>query len=411
VRSALAFPPLRRIVIAYTANRLGSWIGLVALSLAVYNHTHSTLAVAGLLLAWQALPAFLVPAVVARVEASARRHELSGLYFFEALATAAIAVLLSHFWLPALLLLAVLDGTAALAASSLLRAEVARVGREQDAQEGEGRANAALNIAFSLAFVAGPVFGGVMTAAIGAPTALFVDVASFAVCGALLLDLHPHVEEAAGESVRARLAAAWRHINEVPSLRALLATEFVALMFIQSSGPIEVSYAKATLHGGDQGYGLLVTAWGAGAVLASLIFARIGRRALGATLSVGVFALGAAYVGFAAAPSLALACVASFVGGMGNGVDWPSLVSLVQRLSPPQLHGRLMGAIESLASLSLAFALPLGGALVALSSTRIAFLILGVGATGTAIAFVRLTLTGLRGHVEDGLQAHPAVGD
>jgi hypothetical protein len=70
-----------------------------------------------------------------------------------------------------------------------------------------------------------------------------------------------------------------------------------------------------------------------------------------------------------------------------------------------------MGAIESLASLSLAFALPLGGALVALSSTRIAFLILGVGATGTAIAFVRLTLTGLRGHVEDGLQAQPAVGD
>jgi MFS family permease len=411
VRSALAFPPLRRIIVAYTANRLGSWIGLVALSLAVYNHTHSTLAVAGLLLAWQALPAFLVPAVVARVEASARRHELSGLYFFEALATAAIAVLLSHFWLPALLLLAVLDGTAALAASSLLRAEVARVGREQDAQEGEGRANAALNIAFSLAFVAGPVLGGVMTAAIGAPTALFVDVASFAVCGALLLDLHPHVEEAAGESVRARLAAAWRHINEVPSLRALLATEFVALMFIQSSGPIEVSYAKATLHGGDSGYGLLVTAWGAGAVLASLIFARIGRRALGATLSVGVFALGAAYVGFAAAPSLALACVASFVGGMGNGVDWPSLVSLVQRLSPPQLHGRLMGAIESLASLSLAFALPLGGVLVALSSTRIAFLILGVGATGTAIAFVRLTLTGLRGHVEDGLQAQPAVGD
>jgi MFS family permease len=411
VRSALAFPPLRRIIVAYTANRLGSWIGLVALSLAVYNHTHSTLAVAGLLLAWQALPAFLVPAVVARVEASARRHELSGLYFFEALATAAIAVLLSHFWLPALLLLAVLDGTAALAASSLLRAEVARVGREQDAQDGEGRANAALNIAFSLAFVAGPVLGGVMTAAIGAPTALFVDVASFAVCGALLLDLHPHVEEAAGESVRARLAAAWRHINEVPSLRALLATEFVALMFIQSSGPIEVSYAKATLHGGDSGYGLLVTAWGAGAVLASLVFARIGRRALGATLSVGVFALGAAYVGFAAAPSLALACVASFVGGMGNGVDWPSLVSLVQRLSPPQLHGRLMGAIESLASLSLAFALPLGGALVALSSTRIAFLILGVGATGTAIAFVRLTLTGLRGHVEDGLQAQPAVGD
>ena len=70
---------------AYTANRLGTWFGVVALMVAVYDHTHSALAVAALLLAWQALPAFVVPAVVARVEASSRRCELSGLYFFEAL--------------------------------------------------------------------------------------------------------------------------------------------------------------------------------------------------------------------------------------------------------------------------------------------------------------------------------------
>jgi hypothetical protein len=168
VRSALASPRLRRILTAYTVNRLGSWVGLVALSLAVFDHTHSALAVAALLLAWQALPAFLVPALVARVEASERRGELSGLYYFEAVSTAALAVLLWHFWLPAVLLLAALDGTAALAASALLRAEVARVARAQAeeslepggadvdgaAQEAERNANAALNIAFSVALAA-----------------------------------------------------------------------------------------------------------------------------------------------------------------------------------------------------------------------------------------------------------------
>ena len=61
---------LRRIVAAYTINRLGTWFGLVALSLAVFDHTHSALAVAALLFAGQALPAFVVPALVARVEAS-----------------------------------------------------------------------------------------------------------------------------------------------------------------------------------------------------------------------------------------------------------------------------------------------------------------------------------------------------
>jgi MFS family permease len=428
VRSTLKSSRLRRILVAYTANRLGSWVGLVALSLAVFDHTHSAFAVAALLFAWQAVPALLTSAVVARVEASARRSELSGLYVFEAITTAALAILLWHFWLPAVLLLATLDGTAALAANALLRAEVARTAREEveaelgsaaatddrveaarsavppaggavgdanveDAfQEAERRANAALNVAFSVAFVAGPVIGGAVVATAGAPAALFIDVGSFLICGALLLDLHPYIEEAAGDSVRARLRAAWTHINETSALRGLLLTEAVALVFIQAAAPIEVSYVKATLHAGDRGYGLLVTAWGGGAVLASVVFARSVRRPLGAMLSVGIFALGAAFVGYALAPSLAVACVAAFVGGVGNGLEWPSLISLVQSLTPQHLHGRLMGAVESLAALGLAVGLPLGGALVALSSTRTAFLIIGVGTLATTVAFVRMTL-------------------
>ena len=210
-------------------------------------------------------------------------------------------------------------------------------------QEAERRANAALNVAFSIAFVAGPVIGGAVVAAAGAPAALFIDVGSFLICGALLLDLHPHVEEAGGDSVRARLRAAWTHINEAPALRALLLAEAVALVFIEAGGPIEVAYVKATLHAGDRGYGLLVTAWGAGAVLGSVVFARFVRRSLGVMLSAGTFALGAAFVGFALAPSLALACLAALVGGVGNGLEWPSLISLVQRLTPQRLHGRLDG--------------------------------------------------------------------
>jgi MFS family permease len=417
---------LRRILVAYTVNQMGTWLGLVALSLAVFDHTHSAFAVAALLFAWQAVPALLASAVVARVEASRRRSALSRLYVFEAVATAALAVLLWHFWLPAVLLLAALDGTAALAASALLRAEVARVARDEvsgqsasgvgpaesleaDAQEAERKANAALNVASSVAFVAGPVVGGLVVATIGAPTALFVDVGSFLICGALLIDLHPYIEEAGGDSVRARLRAAWAHINATPLLRRLLLTEAFALVFIQAGGPIEVSYAKATLHAGDRGYGLLVSAWGAGAVLASVIFARSLHRPLGAMLSTGIFALGAAFVGFALAPSLAVACVASFVGGFGNGLEWPSLISLVQRLTPQHLHGRLMGTVESLGALCLAIGLPLGGLLVALSSTRVAFLVIGSGAVATTAAFVRLTMTGLEPVTQDSSDAPAAA--
>jgi len=140
---------------------------MVALSVAVYDHTHSAVAVAAMLVSGQVLPAFAVPALIARVEASTRRRELSALYLFEAAATCALAVVLWHFWLPAVLLLVALDGTAALAAGALLRTAAARAAREEHAAsrgggadpEGEAAAeqsaNAAINVAFSTTFVLG----------------------------------------------------------------------------------------------------------------------------------------------------------------------------------------------------------------------------------------------------------------
>jgi len=393
-------------------NRLGTWLGVVALMLAVFDQTHSAVAVAALLLAGQALPAFAVPAVVARVESSTRRRELSALYFFEAVVTAMLAVLLWHFWLPAVLLLAALDGTAALAASALLRAEVARAARELDVeaqpdgatpqdesrepevQAAEQSANAALNVAFSGTFVVGPVLAGAIVATAGASTALFIDVGSFLICGALLIDLHPYVQVAGGASVGARLRAAWTHINGMPMLRGLLLVYAFALIFFESAAPIEVTYAKATLRVGDSGFGLLLTAWGLGAVLGSIVFARALRRPLGPMLSAGVLAIGLAYFGFTAAPSLVPACIAALVGGIGNGVELPSSISLVQRLSPRRLHGQMMGAVESLNALCVAVGLSLGGVLVALSSPRAAFLVIGVGLTLTSVGLLLVTRVG-----------------
>ena len=395
--SPLSSPRLRRIITAYTVNRLGTWFGLLALVIAVFDHTHSALAVAALLFAGQALPAFAVPALVARAEASRGHSELTALYAFEAVVTAGLAVLLWHFSLPAVLVLVTLDGTAALAASALLRAEVARAQREIELgtgdtrHEAERKANAALNVAFSTTFVLGPVLGGAVVAAAGAPAALFIDVGSFLACGALLVDLHPHVEEAGGDSVRARLRAAWRHVNEAPSLRALLLAEAVALIFIETGAPIEVTFVKGTLHAGDRGLGLVLTMWGAGAVLGSVVFARLIKLPLGAMLGAGTLGIGGAYLGLAAAPTLGLACVAALVGGIGNGLQWPSLISLVQKLTPENLHGRMMGAVESLGAVCLAIGLSLGGLLVALSSPRVAFLVVGLGAVVTTAALLRLS--------------------
>jgi hypothetical protein len=422
VKFALGSLRLRRIIVAYTVNRVGTWIGIVALTVAVYEHTHNALAVAAMLTAAQALPAFAVPGLVARVEASRRRGELSGLYVFEALATAGLVIFVSQFSLVALLVLVTLDGTAARAAQALLRAEVARVAREDAAplRSGEGdpqadtaageaerAANAALNMAFSATFVSGPVVAGILVAGAGAPVALIVDVVSFLICAALLTDLRPHIDEAGSDTVRNRLRTAWRHINETPALRTLLLAEMVALVFFETGAPIEVAYAKETLHAGARGFGLLLTTWGAGTVIGSIFFARSMKRPLGYLLSGGTLAVGIGYAGFAAAPSLLLACGAALVGGIGNGTELPSLFSLVQIQTPPNLHGRLMGAVESISALCPLIGLPLGGALVVLTTPRAAFLIVGVGTALSALVLLHSVRGGNPTRAGDGAVHQP----
>jgi MFS family permease len=411
--SPLRHSELRRIVAGYTVNRLGTWFGFIALAVVVFDHTHSAIAVASLLLASQVLPALIVPALVARVETSTRRGELSRLYLFEAATTAAlIALVLWQFSLPAILLLVALDGTAALAASALLRAAAARSAREwvrtsepgndagESAQEltaaAERRANAALNIGFAVTFTLGPALAGVVVPTLGASAALAIDMVSFAICGALLIDLRPQVQDAETDSVRARVKAAWRYINEAPTLRRLLITQAIAFIFFEFSPPIEVAYAKVSLHAGDEGYGVLLGVWGLGVALGSVVFARSIDRSLKVLLSASTFAVGFAYLGWWLAPTLGLASAAGFVGGVGNGVQWAALISAVQRLTPENLQGRLMGAVESLGAIFPAFGYVLGSAITALASPRIALLVAGVGVTICTIAFIQIPLAAKR---------------
>jgi MFS family permease len=424
-----ASPRLRRILLAYTVNELGTWFGYVALAVAVWDHTHSAIAVSALFIAGRLLPALLTPALVARSEASERRGGLSRLYTIEVLTSIALALQLPHLLLPVVLVLVAIDGTAGLAANSLLRAAVAHIAAEEAAgssaqaavrersptavavapegptrpaaqaspeeiEVAQRKANAALNIAFTGAVTAGPALAGVFVAAAGGQAALYLDAATFAVCAVLLIDLRPHIEETA-TSVRRRLAVAWEYLHSVPQLRALLLTEAVAVVFFASAEPIEIVYAKQTLHTGNAGFGLLVGTWGAGMILGSLFFARSVRRPLGPMLVGGTLLVGISYTALAAAPTLALACIASVVGGTGNSIQWPSLISAVQKLTPSALQGRLMAVVESIGGLCPAIGFSLAGVVTAASSARVALLMAGVAAIGLTLVFLRVVASGL----------------
>jgi MFS family permease len=391
-------PRLRRIVVAYTVNQLGTWFGLVALSVGVLEHTHSDLAVAAVL-AVPFLPALLAPAVVARMEKSSRRGGLSLLYAIEAASTAGLAVLLWQFSLPGILILVAIDGGVAYAARALLRSEAAYSeapadpadGRDGDAPASERaahRANAALNISLALSAVVGPALAGPAVGGLGGPVALLIDAGCFVVTALLLLDVRPYVEDVAA-SLRARLREVRAHLRAAPRLRALLLIEAVALVFFTSAFPVEVQYVKSTLRAGDVGYGALLAVWGVGMIGGSLLFARVDGR-LWTMLIGGTFAVAFSYLAFGVAPTLGVAFIPALLGGFGNGVQWASLIGLVQSLTPRRLMGRMMGVVETMSSAAPVVGFSIGGVLAALTTPRVALLGAGAGALASALAFLRI---------------------
>lgn len=436
-------------LLAYSVNELGTWFGYVALAVGVFDSTGSALATAGLFIARGLLPALLAPVLVARVERSRQRNALGVLYLAEAALTLGLAALLWHFWLPGVLALVALDGAVAVAATALLRATAAEIAAEEEQHElgggadtppvgallgeapspdgwtlrgpapdptnvkpaeshdrtqrspatgaGEAaqrQANAALNVSFMFAFAVGPALGGVLVHAVGGALALVLDAITFALCGLLLRHLRS-ASEGEEESIKAHLQGAWRYVQEMPPLRTLLLTEAVAIVFFASVEPVEVVYAKSTLSAGTVGLGVLLAVWGAGAALGAVVFARAAKRPLGSMLTAGTLLVGLGYLGFAAAPTLALACVAALFGGVGNGVQWPALISAVQRATPERMHARLMSAVGSMNALCPTIGFALGGVLAAAASTRVAMLVAGAVATIATLAFARLAMRGL----------------
>ena len=87
----------------------------------------------------------------------------------------------------------------------------------------------------------------------------------------------------------------------------------------------------------------------------------------------------ARYLGLAAAPTLALACAASVLGGAGNGVQWVSVISAVQELTAQTMQARVVSVLESIGAAMPGVGYLIGGLIATGASPRATFLFAGVG--------------------------------
>jgi MFS family permease len=370
-------PLFRRLATTYAVNELGDWMGIIALSVLVFDRTDSALATAGLFLGTRFLPALLAPILVARAERPPPRFALPVIYCGEAAAFGVLALLAGDFSLPAVIAVATIDGALALTGRALTRAVVAA----QLEPTGELRAgNALLNVAFTGGAAIGPGLAGLVVAGFGVQTALLLDAASFYAIAWILLTAGPMPRADPEEGrMRDRVRAGIAYIREKAALRRLLIAQGAAFVFFAAVIPVEVVYAKETLGASDSGYGLMLASWGIGMVLGSLVFAAVRRASLARLLFFSTLAVGAGYLGLAAAPSLALACAASVLGGTGNGVQWVSTISAVQEMTAAGMQARVMSVLESIGAAMPGVGFIVGGVIAAAASPRAAFLLAGLG--------------------------------
>ena len=371
-------PAFGRLLFSYTTNSIGDYVGLVALALLVYGETRDPLATTALFIAAQFLPAFFSPVLTALVDQRPLRAVLPAIYGAEALLFAALALLAGSFWLPLVLLLALLDGVLMLTARGLSRGAVNAVLQPRDLlREGNG----VLNMGFAAASVGGAALGGLLVDLFGIEAALLVDAASFAVIAVILGTCRtlPRTEADEREPMLRRTREGLRYVRTNRVARFLIGGEALAVVFFTLIVPIEIVYAAETLHTDDLGYGILLSSWGAGIVLGSLVFLGVRRRSVSVLVLGSTLAIGCAYLGMAVARELWVACAFSVIGGLGNGVQWVSVMTALQETTPADLQARVTGLLESVSAATTGVGFLIGGIITAVTAPPTAFAVSGVG--------------------------------
>jgi predicted MFS family arabinose efflux permease len=375
----------------------------------VYGETRDPLATTALFIAAQFLPAFIAPALTARVDQLALRQVLPAIYLGEAIVFALLAVLADSFALVPVLALALFDGVLMLTARGLSRGAVNAL-LQPVGQLREG--NGLLNIGFAVASVGGSALGGVLVASLSVAAALAVNAASFAVVATVLaLCRHLPAADMRRTPFLARIREGLRYARTDRVARLLLGGEALAIVLFTLIVPIEIVYAKETLETDEAGYGILLSSWGAGIVLGSLVFLLVRHRSAALLILSSTLAIGAGYLGMAVSTELWMACGFSVIGGLGNGIQWVSVMTALQESTPGHLQARVTGLLESIASAMTGVGFLIGGVVTALFSPPTAFFVSGVGVVLLVAlgAIFRAIPETRRGRWEEGRSPLPAL--
>jgi MFS family permease len=251
-------------------------------------------------------------------------------------------------------------------------------------------ANALLSANWELAYIVGPVIAGVIVATIGAPYALVFDAASFAVMSAICLSL-PALAAAAPELLKPPEPPSEEHpmrrnglglglLLRFPAVLVLSLCSFGMLFLDGIATVLYPVYSRSFLHTGPAGYGILVSAAGVGALLGVAVGPGLAGRLPPALRISVVIAAGAPLFGLLRlAPDLPVAVGLLGLASFAWGPYYVFERTLVQRLVPDEVRGRLFGARMTISSLGFPVGSALGGVLIDAAGLRTVIIAIACG--------------------------------
>jgi len=236
------------------------------------------------------------------------------------------------------------------------------------------RANALILTVENVGWAAGPLLGGVLSAASGPSAAYVVNAVSFAASILLLLRIPPRMLQ----SERALSRGHWRDLRDgfnatlrSPSMRTVLVAWGIASLATGAANAVEIFLAQRTFSAGDVLYALLVSAMGVGLVLGTFFSAALlARSGLARTYGASLTLMAMGYVGAAASPNIWVAIGCVLVAGVGNGAALACNALLVQRGTLDVMRGRALTFVMSFTYVLVGVGNAAGGFLLAPTGPR-----------------------------------------
>jgi MFS family permease len=316
----------------------GTWFQNIAQALLIYRLTGSTFMVGLSSFSQFAGTIFLAPWSGAAADRFDRKRLIIGTQVGAMVVTGTLAFLAAFNLdtVPIIIALALLLGFVTAFGSPAMNAIVPSLVNREDL----GAAIAMNSVTFNLSRAVGPVLGALVVARLGIPWAFGINCISFAALIGALLITHPYPQ---GERPRERpkLTESLRLVRADLRLVALLAVVSSVSFALDPVTTLAPAFATQVFHRSDTLAGLLIGAFGAGAVIAAL-FATGPSTTPYRRIAVMLALLSGGIIAYALSPVLALAFFALATGGFGYLAGQTRATTLVQLGVPDNQRGRIM---------------------------------------------------------------------